>query len=487
MTLFQILLFGALTLALTFIRHRWRGEWLMALSILALYWLQPSTPIRHLDFWLPTASVAIVVVVWALTSPPATGASPDRDPRKSAGASVMRSGKGVGPFAILTLLILAIGLTRYLPFDFYFVPTRPPNIWQLLITIPLITFVVFIASRFGPKHSGLIHFGWFALIGLFIILKTEPLAQLASAGLRSLSGQDPAQASALDIRWLGFSYIAFRLLHVLRDRITGRLPTLTLTEFVTYALFFPALAAGPIDRAERFIKDLRQPFALAAPDVLDGGTRLALGLFKKFALADTLALIALDATKATQLNSTLWAWVSLYAYAFRIYFDFSGYTDIAIGLGRLAGIKLPENFDRPYLKPNLTTFWNSWHITLAQWFRAYFFNPVTRALRSRPLSPAVIILIGQVGTMLLIGLWHGVTWNFVVWGAWHALGLFIHNRWADFMKPRAAVFENRPWLKRAAPIVGIWLTFHYVALGWVWFALPSIELATRVFGKLFGL
>jgi D-alanyl-lipoteichoic acid acyltransferase DltB (MBOAT superfamily) len=96
-------------------------------------------------------------------------------------------------------------------------------------------------------------------------------------------------------------------------------------------------------------------------------------------------------------------------------------------------------------------------------------------------------LIGQVGTMLLIGLWHGVTWNFVAWGAWHALGLFVHNRWADFMKPRAASLENRPLLKRAAHVVGVLLTFHYVALGWVWFALPSLELAGRVFGKLIGL
>ena len=111
--------------------------------------------------------------------------------------------------------------------------------------------------------------------------------------------------------------------------------------------------------------------------------------------------------------------VLLYAYAWRLYLDFSGYTDIAIGLGRLFGVRLPENFERPYLKPNLTTFWNSWHITLAQWFRAYFFNQLTRALRSRPrpLPAALIILIGQVGTMLLIGLWHGVTWNFVAWGA----------------------------------------------------------------------
>lgn len=476
MTLIQILIFGAATLALSLLfKGRGRGEWLMGLSVVAVYWLQPTTPIRHLDFWLPTASLAMVVIVWAATRPNPTEPANNRPTLITLG--------------LLVVLILGISLTRYGPFDFYFIPSRPPEVWEAALALILLGGLMLAAARFGPRQPRLIYIGWLALIGLFIVLKTEPLARLASAGLRALNGQDPAQASAFDIRWLGFSYIAFRLLHVLRDRLTGRLPELSLTEFVTYALYFPALTAGPIDRVERFIKDLRQPREpLAfAPEVMEGGARLALGVFKKFALADTLALIALNPTNAAQLISTPWAWVILYAYAFRIYFDFSGYTDIAIGLGRLAGIKLPENFDRPYLKPNLTTFWNSWHITLAQWFRAYFFNPVTRALRSRPLSPAVIILIGQVGTMLLIGLWHGVTWNFVAWGAWHALGLFIHNRWSDFMKPRAAVFENRSWLKRAAPIIGVLLTFHFVALSWVWFALPNLGLAMRVFGKLFGL
>jgi D-alanyl-lipoteichoic acid acyltransferase DltB (MBOAT superfamily) len=210
------------------------------------------------------------------------------------------------------------------------------------------------------------------------------------------------------------------------------------------------------------------------------------GIFKKFAVADTLALIALNGVNAGQVNGTGWMWVLLYAYAFRIYFDFSGYTDIAIGLAQLLGVKLPENFDRPYLKQNLTTFWNSWHITLSQWFRAYYFNPVTRALRSRNWTPIAIIAFTQFTTMLLIGLWHGVTWNFVAWGVWHGVGLFIHNRWADFTKPRATMLDNRPTLKRVAAWGGVLLTFHYVALGWIWFALPDIGLAANVMKTLFG-
>jgi alginate O-acetyltransferase complex protein AlgI len=179
----------------------------------------------------------------------------------------------------------------------------------------------------------------------------------------------------------------------------------------------------------------------------------------------------------------------LYAFALRIYFDFAGYTDIALGLGALLGIRLPENFNSPYLKTNLTAFWNSWHITLAQWFRSYFFNPFTRALRAnrRKLPTWTIILIGQICTMVLIGLWHGFTLNFIVWGVWHALGLFIHNRWSEWARPHASILEKRPRTRQVLSVGGWFITFNYVSLGWVWFALPSLADSMLVFHKLFGI
>jgi D-alanyl-lipoteichoic acid acyltransferase DltB (MBOAT superfamily) len=179
----------------------------------------------------------------------------------------------------------------------------------------------------------------------------------------------------------------------------------------------------------------------------------------------------------------------LYAFALRIYFDFSGYTDIAIGIGMFAGIHLPENFANPYLKTNITAFWNSWHITLAQWFRSYVFNPLTRSLRLSPRHfPAwSIILAGQTITMLLIGLWHGITWSFAIWGLWHAVGLFIHNRWSEWSRPFFAGSGSWGPGKRATLAVGGWLvTFNYVVLGWVWFALPQPSQAIEAFRKLLG-
>jgi D-alanyl-lipoteichoic acid acyltransferase DltB (MBOAT superfamily) len=179
----------------------------------------------------------------------------------------------------------------------------------------------------------------------------------------------------------------------------------------------------------------------------------------------------------------------LYAYTFRLYLDFSGYTDVAIGLGRLFGIRLPENFSRPYLRENLTAFWNSWHMTLAGWFRGYVFNPLTRALRSarRPLPTGVIIFAGQMTTMILIGLWHGIAWNFALWGAWHGIGLFVHNRWADYRKARGPRPTRTGSGLRLAALGGILVTFHFVTLGWLWFALPSPELSWQVLLGLFGI
>ena len=321
------------------------------------------------------------------------------------------------------------------------------------------------------------------LLAILIILKTPALALQTSIFFRTLAQRSIDNASALDLRWLGFSYIAFRLIHVLRDKQTGRLPELSLPEFATYVVFFPSLAAGPIDRAERFAKDLRADFALTQNETLLAGQRIVLGLFKKFVIADALALIALNDALATQVRAAGWMWIVLYAYTFQIYFDFSGYTDIAIGIGRLAGIKLPENFLSPYTKPNLAQFWNSWHITLTQWIRSYFFNPFNRWMRGlKSLSAWTMILIGQLATMLLIGLWHGITINFVLWGSWHGLGLFVQNRWSDFAKTHFAV--NDPRLKAALQIGGIVLTFHFVALGWVFFALSEPSLSWQVFQKV---
>jgi len=482
-SLSHLLVFVILSLVLGRIASaRWRGRFLLAASGLAMYWLQPAIPIRHLDFWLPTATLALSVLVWASTAP---GVEVDEDKR----CLQQRQNR----ITALTLggLVLVIALLRYTQPLCCLTPTIPPAVHQVLLALALAAGIGWAARRISGRRPWL-HALTLVLLAVFVVLKSEFLAQAASSGLRLLNGQPTATASALDLRWLGFSYVAFRLIHSLRDRLDGRLPELSLEEFIIYILFFPAFTAGPIDRVQRFIQDLRRPFRLGLEDALAAGRRLLIGVFNKFVLADFLAIIALNAVNATQAHATGWLWILLYAYAFRIYFDFAGYTDIAIGLGGLLGIRLPENFDHPYQKPNPTLFWNSWHMTLAQWLRGYYFNPLTRSLRmikqgqSSLLPLPLIIFIGQVTTMLFIGLWHGLTWNFAIWGLWHGLGLFIHNRYADWSRPRLAWLDERPGLKRLSELGSVLLNFHFVTLGWVWFALPTPALAWQTLLKLFG-
>jgi alginate O-acetyltransferase complex protein AlgI len=472
MTLSHILVFTLVALLVGWVVPPRARIWILLTgSLVAVYWLQPSTPIRNLDFWLPTISIALTVFVWAVTSSDST------HNRRANLASAM----------LILGVILAIGLTRHLGPLCCLTPSRPPELGRIFLALALAAVLTYIPYRLLNNHHLLLIITLAAILALFLILKIEPLGQVVSAWLRAAGGQSIGLASAMDIPWLGFSYLAFRLLHVVRDRQSGKLPTYSLGEMVGYAIFFPSFIAGPIDRSQRFLPELHTP--VNNKNLVAGGQRILFGVFKKFVVADSLALIALNGQNASQSTSTLWTWVLLYAYTLRIYLDFSGYTDIAIGLGRLMGFNLPENFDRPYLKQNLTAFWNSWHITLAQWFRAYYFNPLTRALRIRAnkLPAWTIILFCQLTTLVLIGLWHGVTWNFAVWGAWHGVGLFIHNRWSNWIRPSTGKIEGHPSLARVMQVGGWFLTFNYVALGWVWFALPNLSLARNVLGRLIGI
>ena len=478
MTITVILVFAAaaLFMAVLSLNKRFpafRVPLLLIASVLAVYWLQPALPIRGLDFWLPTAMILFSCAAWALTTP-----REQLDWKATA-----RTG------LLILAVVIAIALTRIFSASGWITPSRPPQTGYVLMVLAAGFAAAAALGMIREKKKALTSAAIFLILAIFIVLKLPPLTQAVAGLLRALSGQSAELASALDLRWLGFSYIAFRMIHTLRDRQNGRLPAVTLQEYLVYLFFFPALSAGPIDRIERFIKELRSDAALQPGDLGEGARRLVIGLFKKFVLADCLAIFALNSTHAAQVQSTGWTWVMLYAYTLQIYFDFSGYTDIALGIARWMGFRLPENFNHPYLKPNLTQFWNNWHMTLTQWFRAYFFNPLTRSLRSRknPVPVGAVIFITQLSTMVLIGLWHGMTWNFVLWGAWHGLGMYTNNRWTDWMKPRSAAMDAHPGLQRVLKVISTFFTFNYVALGWVWFALPSVPLSLTVFARLFGL
>ena len=348
--------------------------------------------------------------------------------------------------------------------------------------ILLVVVTVGIAQRARRGQRGLVWIGLSLLIGVFILSKWPAAWTALQQPILSLL-QQPAGSAIPSTAWLGLSYLLFRLLHVLLEARKGQLPDLDWRGMVIYALFPASLIAGPIDRWPRFKSDLDhldQPFR--ADHVSNGAWRLLVGAFKKFVLADFLAQLPLNLAAYPRVTPIPMLWLTLYAYGFLIYFDFSGYTDMAIGAARLIGFQLPENFNAPYLKTNLARFWQAWHITLSSWARDYVFFPLARTLRSRIkwLPSNAAALMCHLATMIVIGLWHGLAWTFVAWGVWHALGLFGVKVWGDFTRPRH--LHGSRWTSA----LGMFITFNFVMLGWVFFSAPDLPTAITNFGKLFG-
>ncbi len=456
-------------------RTRGYAELLSIAGVVLIFALQPEIPVRYLEFWLPVLTIALVVFSWLLVTPRERRFSP----------------KAIHFIHRVGLYVILLSLLRYVDLGKFSFLSRPPQIQLVLTFLMVLAIIGLHIGRFREGKSAIV--SSYTLTGLllllFIILKNETLSIKVIHTIRQWVGQSSNLAGLADLRWFGYSYIAFRLIHTLRDFQNNRSQVVELQDYFNYVLFFPTLAAGPIDRLERFSRDYHEIAVngSVSHDLLEGGKRLTIGLFKKFFLADSLAVFAISSSNILQVKSTFWMWILLYAYAFQIYFDFSGYTDIAIGLSRIMGIHIPENFNQPYLKSNITLFWNSWHMTLTQWVRTYLFNPLTRSMRTTIFKnlPVLTMFIGQLTTMIFIGLWHGITVNFLLWGLWHALGLFLQNRWSNLFKGVHERISGKP-IRRIFEGVSVVLTFHFVTLGWVWFALPDPEQSVYVLGRLFG-
>lgn len=251
-------------------------------------------------------------------------------------------------------------------------------------------------------------------------------------------------------------------------------PRRNLLDFSLFMSFFPRLIAGPIIRPAQFLPQLAARRAPSTEDIRWGVFQILKGLIKKTVFADQFAIMA-DAYYNTQIGQGLMvaAWVGAFAFAMQIYFDFSGYTDIARGCARLLGFDLPRNFDRPYLASDIADFWRRWHISLSSWLRDYLYIPLGGSRR----GPARTLL-NLLLTMALGGLWHGASWNFLLWGIYHGLLLCLHRGW------RAIRGEGRP-ATRLGGVAGVALTFLVVLLGWVPFRAPDFASTTLALSEMF--
>jgi D-alanyl-lipoteichoic acid acyltransferase DltB (MBOAT superfamily) len=273
--------------------------------------------------------------------------------------------------------------------------------------------------------------------------------------------------------WLipfGISFYAFTGIAYLVD--VYRRVTPVETNFLRYtlsAMFFPHLVAGPILRPDEFLTQLRPGTMPTRPEApLEAIQLLARGFFKKMVLADRIAL-AVDPFFAHVADTTtagVWSLPYVYLYALQIYFDFSGYTDIARGLGLLFGFRWPDNFNLPYLASSVQDFWRRWHITLSRFLKDYLYIPLGGSRHGRWSTARNLML-----TMLLGGLWHGASWSFMLWGGLHGLYLIIYQMWSGTrLRERLQTGGVGGWWR----VLSVVLTFHCICLAWCFFRLSVL-------------
>ncbi|MEX2254982.1 MAG: MBOAT family protein [Acidimicrobiia bacterium] len=314
-------------------------------------------------------------------------------------------------------------------------------------------------------------------VGMLAYWKYAGFASRQIANLADLLGTDstPILRIALPI---GVSFFTFHLLSYVIDVWRERSPALHRPlDFVTYISTFPQLIAGPIVRYHEIREQLEEVRANRFDDFAAGFPRFAWGLCKKVLIADTIAPVAnVVFSEPSGRLTTASAWLGVLAFTLQLYFDFSGYTDMAIGLARMFGFRFPENFARPYSAVSITDFWRRWHMTLSQWFRDYVYVPLGGNRGSTLHTYRNLYIV-----FLLTGLWHGAEWTFALWGLYHGTLLVLERRNPHIRGPHGLPPDaSRPYvaLLRTRALL-------LVMIGWVLFRAPDIEHAAGVYRALF--
>lgn len=275
---------------------------------------------------------------------------------------------------------------------------------------------------------------------------------------------------------VGISFYTFQTMSYTVDVYRRRIkPTSDLITFALYVAYFPQLVAGPIERAHHLLPMLQKRRQLRWLDLAVGFELILIGFFKKVAVADTLGPIVDSRIIDPSQSSGLDLLITIYLFAFQIYGDFSGYSDIARGTSRLFGIDLMRNFNQPYLSQSITEFWRRWHISLSTWLRDYLYISLGGNRRGMRRTYTNLLI-----TMLLGGLWHGASWTFVIWGGLHGLYLSVHKALLH-MKGKSKPTRDKRMLMGFLKCIA---TFQLVCLTWIFFRAPdfavSLEILTRI-------
>ena len=252
-------------------------------------------------------------------------------------------------------------------------------------------------------------------------------------------------------------------------------PVRNIIDFGFYVSFFPHLVAGPIVRASVFIPQIYKEFRLSRPEFSHALYMISKGLIKKIIISNFIALNLVDRVfDAPSIYSGFENLLAIYGYGLQIYCDFSGYTDIAIGVALILGFRLPVNFNSPYKATSISDFWKRWHISLSQWLRDYLYISLGGNKKGK-----IRTYLNLMVTMLLGGLWHGASLKFIIWGGLHGIGLVINKIWNVIFKSQA----KASWFGR---IVSVFITFQFVNFCWIFFRAPDINSVSIMLKQIFS-
>jgi len=271
---------------------------------------------------------------------------------------------------------------------------------------------------------------------------------------------------------VGISFFTFQIMSYTMDIYFRKLePISSFKDFLFFVAFFPQLVAGPIVRASWFIPQIRKKVRLDNETITRALILIMGGLIKKGIIADYISTNFVDRVfENPGLFSGLENLIAVYGYGLQIYCDFSGYSDMAIGLAALVGFELPLNFNTPYKASSITEFWHRWHMSLSTWLRDYLYIPLGGNKLGKTRQ-----YINLFVTMLLGGLWHGASWNFVFWGGMHGLGLMLDKFWLSLKISQTRIMK----------VVGVIITFNFVSFLWIFFRAPDFAMAGQMLNRIF--
>ncbi len=376
-------------------------------------------------------------------------------------------GAGAGWLAVCSLFFYAWWDYRYL---------------TLLVTSICVNYA---AGAYIVRHAGMAQgrrMLTLAVVTNLLLLGYYKYADFFLSSANAILGvQWPALAIILPI---GISFFTFTQIAFLADAYAGKVTESRFVYYVLFVTYFPHLIAGPVLHHKEMMPqfDEDQNYSPHAGNFAVGLTIFAIGLAKKVLIADNLAGYAAPVFVAQVFGvpssgPTFWlAWGGALAYTFQLYFDFSGYSDMAIGLSRLFGVRLPLNFNSPYKSRNIAEFWRRWHMTLSRFLRDYIYIPLGGNRHGKYRRQ-----FNLMTTMVLGGLWHGAGWNFAIWGALHGVFLVIHQLWKN-LSPRLG-FKVQA---RVGSAFGVALTFVCVVFAWAYFRAPDLATANRLIVGMLG-